>query len=97
MDRGALNAAFGEELLVRRRLAGLRQESMWSLLLWKRNTYKRTEGGLREPYLADLIEVALVLDTTPRELFDAVLNRLEEGNFHRPTSSDEWRGILGMD
>lgn len=70
---------------------------MWSRLDWKKNTYKRTESGVREPYLADLIEIAIALDTSPRELFNAVLNRLEEGNFHRPTSGEEWRGILGMD
>lgn len=77
MDRAAINLAFALELRERRKTAGLTAEQMWTALEWKRKTYRRTEGGVRDVPLYELFQVAAVLDVSPDALFSAAIRRIQ--------------------
>ncbi|MFE3060646.1 helix-turn-helix domain-containing protein [Nocardia sp. NPDC059239] len=95
MDRGSLSRAFGHELRVRRRGAGLTAEQMWNLLQWRRGTYRRTESGLREPTLGDICEIAEAFNVSPSTIVVAAKKRWEAGDYPERNPGDEWQDILG--
>ncbi|MFJ4656016.1 helix-turn-helix domain-containing protein [Nocardia sp. NPDC088792] len=96
MDRGSLNRAFGQELRDRRKLAGMTAEQMWTRLRWRRNTYRRTESGERDVTLADVFDVAEILNISPTTIFAATKKRWQTGAYPNPSAGDEWREILGL-
>ncbi|WP_366914367.1 helix-turn-helix domain-containing protein [Nocardia sp.] len=96
MDRGNVNRAFGKALSVRREAAELSRAQFWARLGWGRNTYQRTEDGLREASIADLIEASTALNIPPGELLDEVLRRLATGDYPQPSPGRELRRQLGM-
>ena len=96
MDRGSLSRAFGYELEVRRKAAGLTAQQMWERLDWSKNTFRRTESGERSATLDDVVEIARVLDVSPTTLFMAAKKRWETGDYPTRTPNGEWRDILGL-
>lgn len=96
MDRGSLNRAFGHELRVRRQDAGLTIDQMWEALGWRRGTYKRTEAGDRDVSLADVFDVAEVLNVSPTTIFIATKKRWHDHDYPNPSIGDEWRDLLGL-
>ncbi|MFJ4653907.1 helix-turn-helix domain-containing protein [Nocardia sp. NPDC088792] len=77
MDRAAINMAIALELQERRKAAGLTAEQMWTALKWKRNTYRRTEDGVRDVPVRELFQVAAVVGVSPEALFSAVIKRIQ--------------------